>query len=66
MKKVLPAALALFLAAFPLTAHAAGLEVGMKAPEFEAESTMGPVRLIDYLGKKNVLLAVYYKDFTGG
>lgn len=42
------------------------VEVGDKAPVFEAESTMGTIRLNDYLGKKNVLLAFYYKNFTGG
>ena len=55
-----------FLWAAPLAALAGGAEVGGKAPLFEAESTMGAIRLSDYLGEKNVLLAVYYKDFTGG
>ena len=42
------------------------LEAGEKAPDFEAESTAGTVRLKDYLGSRNVLLAFYFKDFTGG
>ena len=55
-------ALALFL--FPLFAVSA--DVQDKAPDFEAESTKGTIRLTDYRGKKNVLLAFYYKNFTGG
>lgn len=39
-------------------------EVGANAPEFEAESTMGTIRLSEYAGKKHVLLAFYYADFT--
>ena len=64
-KQLLFAAIALLFAVVAAPALA-GVEVGMKAPDFEAESTMGTIRLSDYLGKKNVLLAVYYKDFTGG
>ena len=48
----------------PLIALA--LDVGDRAPPFEAESTMGTIRLDEYAGRKNVLLAFYYKDFTGG
>ena len=36
------------------------------ASDFEAESTRGTIRLTDYLGKKNVFLAFYFKNFTGG
>lgn len=43
-------------------AHA--LEVGEKAPLFEAPSTHGTIRLDDYLGKKDVVLAFYLADFT--
>ena len=46
--------------------HAAAVEVGDPARAFEAQSTSGTIRLADYLGKKNVLLAFYFKDFTGG
>ena len=46
--------------------HAAAVEVGDPAPAFEAQSTSGTIRLADYQGKKNVLLAFYFKDFTGG
>jgi P pilus assembly chaperone PapD len=45
---------------------AAAVTVGQPAPEFTAASTAGPIPLADYRGKKNVLLAFYYKDFTGG
>lgn len=48
----------------PFTALA--LEVGQPAPDFEAESTMGTLTLSDYKGKKHVLLAFYFMDFTGG
>lgn len=51
---------------FVLPALAWSLDVGDTAPAFEAESTMGTIRLADYQGKKNVLLAFYFKDFTGG
>lgn len=43
---------------------ARSLDVGEKAPPFEAPSTSGTVRLADYLGKRNVLLAFYFVDFT--
>ena len=43
---------------------AQALEVGQKAPEFEAQSTHGKIRLVDYLGRKHVVLAFYYADFT--
>jgi len=41
-------------------------QVGEAAPPFEADSSAGPIRLADYQGKKNVLLAFYYADFTSG
>jgi len=43
---------------------AQALEVGKKAPLFEAVSTSGDIRLADYIGKKHVVLAFYYADFT--
>jgi len=66
MTKLLLVLLIALLSAAPLTAFAGSAEVGGKAPLFEAESTQGTIKLSDYLGKKNVLLAIYYKDFTGG
>ena len=63
MRRVL-ATLSAILAGAPAAAWA--LEVGDRAPAFEAESTAGTVSLADYLGKKNVVLAFYFKDFTPG
>ena len=66
MEKLLVYFIVSSLAVFVFPALAAALEVQGKAPEFEAESTMGTIRLTDYLGRRNVLLAFYFKDFTGG
>lgn len=56
---------AVLLIAAP-TARAAGPQAGDPAPLFEAPSTMGTIRLADYRGKKPVVLAFYFKDFTSG
>lgn len=64
MKMSVAALLVLLGILVPFTALA--LEVGQPAPDFEAESTMGAIKLSDYKGQKNVLLAFYFKDFTGG
>jgi cytochrome oxidase Cu insertion factor (SCO1/SenC/PrrC family) len=43
------------------------LKVGDRAPDFELTDTEGQkVRLDDYRGKKNVVLAFYVLAFTGG
>ena len=43
------------------------LKVGMIAPDFTLKDEEGAERnLSDYLGQKNVVLAFYPKDFTGG
>ena len=43
------------------------LKVGMIAPDFTLKDEAGTERsLSDYLGKKNIILAFYPKDFTGG
>lgn len=55
-------ATAAMVAVTSLGAHA--LEVGEKAPAFEAQSTWGTVRLSDYLGARNVVLSFYFADFT--
>ena len=41
-----------------------GLDVGDKAPVFSGNSTQGEIRLADYAGKKNVVLALYFAIFT--
>lgn len=50
------------VAAAAIGAHA--LEVGQRAPSFEAQSTRGTVRLADYQGRMHLVLAFYYADFT--
>jgi len=43
------------------------LKVGDSAPDFTLLSDQWkPVKLSDYRGKKNVLLAIYVLAFTGG
>ena len=43
------------------------LKVGMQAPDFTLNDTAGkPVKLSDFRGKKNVVLAFYVLAFTGG
>lgn len=57
------------LAALALGAASAQtkLKVGDTAPDFTLPSSAGkPVRLSDYQGKKNVVLAFYVLAFTGG
>jgi len=75
MKRVLAAAL--LLAALPAPALLStaqnekvakiSLKVGDTAPDFTLLSDQWkPVKLSDFKGKKNVLLAVYVLAFTGG
>ena len=47
-----------------LPALSYALSVGDKAPGFEALSTHGTVILSEFEGKKNVVLALYFADFT--
>ncbi len=48
----------------PPTTH---LKVGDIAPDFTLTDTAGkPVKLSDFKGKKNVVLAFYVLAFTGG
>lgn len=43
------------------------LKAGMPAPDFTLPDTGGkPVKLSDFKGKKNVVLAFYVLAFTGG
>jgi len=47
-----------------IPSHALGLDVGETAPMFEANSTQGKIRLADYGGKHNAVLALYFAAFT--
>jgi cytochrome oxidase Cu insertion factor (SCO1/SenC/PrrC family) len=60
--------LALSAASFPLlSSPTARLKEGDKAPGFELpDQNNKMVRLSDYLGKKNVILAFYIKASTSG
>jgi len=40
------------------------LTTGDKAPLFEAPSTQGKISLAEFQGKKHVVLALYFADFT--
>ncbi|ARM74997.1 peroxiredoxin [Acidianus manzaensis] len=42
------------------------LQVGQEAPDFEAESSQGKIKLSDFKGKKSVILYFYPKAFTPG
>jgi cytochrome oxidase Cu insertion factor (SCO1/SenC/PrrC family) len=71
MKKVLGLALLLSLAPLALAQQPAPpkthLKVGDAAPDFTLTDTAGkPVKLSDFKGKKNVILAFYVLAFTGG
>lgn len=49
------------------TSATTSLKVGDKAPDFEINDTTGTkVKLSDFRGKKNVVLAFYVLAFTGG
>lgn len=61
------AALLVLALATPLAAQAATLKVGDKAPDFTLlDTNWKPVKLSDFLGKKNLVLAFYVLAFTGG
>jgi thioredoxin-dependent peroxiredoxin len=55
------------LLAMAMMAQATTLKVGDRAPDFTLPDQDGkPVKLSDFLGKKNVVLAFYVLAFTGG
>ena len=59
--------LLLALAAAPLLAQHTQLKVGDMAPDFTLpDNTNHPVKLSDFRGKKNVVLAFFPAAFTGG
>jgi hypothetical protein len=62
MHKYLTLAVLAFQTLFPASVFA--LAAGEKAPPFRAQSTQGPVGIEDYHGKRNVVLAYYFRDFT--
>jgi len=54
-------------AVLPMLASAAELKVGDRAPDFALPDQQGQVvKLSDFKGKKNVVLAFYVLAFTGG
>jgi cytochrome oxidase Cu insertion factor (SCO1/SenC/PrrC family) len=54
-------------ASFAQQAPKTQLKVGQVAPDFTLNDTEGkPVKLSDFRGKKNVVLAFYVLAFTGG
>ena len=62
-----PAAAQASPASQPPSAPQTQLRVGDRAPDFELTDTEGQtVRLSDFRGKKNVVLAFYVLAFTGG
>ena len=63
----LGATLMVLALAVPLAAGAAALKVGDKAPDFTLPDQNGnKVKLSEFVGKKNVVLAFYVLAFTGG
>lgn len=72
IKRLIPAFAALLLLAIAAAAQTpqapqTTLKVGDTAPDFTLTDTAGnKVKLSDYRGKKNVVLAFYVLAFTGG
>ncbi len=62
MRKYLTLAVLAIQTLFPASVFA--LAAGEKAPLFRAPSTQGPVGIEEFRGKKNVVLAYYFRDFT--
>ncbi len=66
MGKTIAFGILLLALAAPLPARAVELKVGDKAPDFTLPDQNGnQVKLSDFLGKKNVVLAFYVLAFTG-
>jgi len=47
-----------------IPAASMGMAVGDKAPPFNGNSTQGMIQSADFIGKKNVVLALYFAVFT--
>jgi len=61
------AAIAVVVITLALAAQAAELKVGDRVPDFSLPDQNGnTVKLSDYLGKKNLVLAFYVLAFTNG
>ncbi len=61
------AALLILALSTSVAAQAASLKVGDKAPDFTLlDTNWKEVKLGDFLGKKNIVLAFYVLAFTGG
>ena len=55
-----------FVVGIASAGSARAAQTDAEAPLFTADSSSGKIALADYRGKRNVLLAFYFKDFTGG
>ena len=67
LKKTILSAVLAVMAATAQTPPKTHLKVGDAAPEFTLPSTAGkPVKLSEFKGKKNIVLAFYPAAFTGG
>jgi peroxiredoxin len=61
------AAVSVLVLGAPWAVHGTELKVGGKAPDFTLlDTNWKEVKLSDFLGKKNVVLAFYVLAFTGG
>jgi len=61
------AAIAVVVITLALGAQAAELKVGDRVPDFSLPDQNGnTIKLSDYLGKKNLVLAFYVLAFTNG
>lgn len=67
MRRLLVIVAALIVTLGSVSSARAELKVGDKAPDFTLPDQNGnKVKLSDFLGKKNVVLAFYVLAFTGG
>ena len=62
MRRLVMYAITICLFLSPGSAKA--VDVGDRAVDFSGASTLGQIKLSDYLGKKNVVLALFFRAFT--